>query len=254
MKIILFAVAGLLAVNVSFGDETSPSVVQGAKEPSPRAQAMLKHFGGFIKDKRSQKGSFSIVNAQESAKVEWLAEAGEVFAKDLRIAVNVVSGTFDMTRPSIVGSASVFVVDDEKLPISLIAPEARWAVVNIASLRHNSEAFFKARVMKAVTRAMVLLLGGADSQYPMCIMGSVVKASDLDKYPDSRLPVDVLDRMQKNMSVIGMAPFKITTYRKACEDGWAPQPTNEYQQAIWDKVHAMPEKPMKIEFDPKNGR
>ena len=80
----------------------------------------------------------------------------------------------------------------------------------------------------------------------MCIMGSVVKASDLDKYPDSRLPVDVLDRMQKNMSVIGMAPFKITTYRKACEDGWAPQPTNEYQQAIWDKVHAMPTEPLKI--------
>jgi len=38
------------------------------------------------------------------------------------------------------------------------------------------------------------------------------------------------------------------------EEGWAPAPTNEYQKIVWDKVHAIPQKPMKIEFDPKKGR
>ena len=44
---------------------------------------------------------------------------------------------------------------------------------------------------------------------------------------------------------------KRAVYRKACMDGWAPAPTNEYQKAIWDQVHAIPTKPIKIEFDPK---
>ena len=253
MKRVVFAIVGTLAINVALADEAQLSSPQGEQELSPRAKVMLKHFGGFIEDKRAQKGSVAIVNAQASAKSEWLSEAGETFAKDLMVAVNVVPGTFDMAKPSIAGSVSIFVVEDTTLPISLIAPEARWAVVNIASLRHNSEAFFKARVMKAVTRAMVLLLGGADSQYPMCIMGSIGKASDLDKYPDSRLPVDVLDRVQKNLGAAGISPYKITTYRKACEEGWAPAPTNEYQQVIWDSYHAKPTEPMKIKFDPAKG-
>ena len=44
------------------------------------------------------------------------------------------------------------------------------------------------------------------------------------------------------------------TYKEACEEGWAPAPTNEIQKAIWDKVRATPKNPMKIEFDPKKGR
>ena len=42
-----------------------------------------------------------------------------------------------------------------------------------------------------------------------------------------------------------------TVYRKACEEGWAPQPTNDVQKAIWDKVHAMPTEPLKIKPETK---
>ena len=254
MKRLLFVVAGILAIPVAKAHETQQVAQQGETALSPRAKVMLKHFGGFIDDKRSQKGSIAIVNAQNSAKSEWLLEAGNIFAKDLRISVNVVPGAFEMGNPSLAGSVTIFVVEDAKLPISLVAPEAHWAVVNITSLKSSSEAFFKSRVSKAVTRAMVLLLGGADSQYPMCIMGNIGKASDLDKYPDSRLPVDVLDRIQKNMGVVGIVPYKIVTYRKACEEGWAPQPTNDIQRAVWDKVHAIPDKPITIEYDPKKDK
>ena len=45
-----------------------------------------------------------------------------------------------------------------------------------------------------------------------------------------------------------------TTYAAACRMGWAPPPTNDIQRVIWDKVHAVPAKPMKIEFDPKTGK
>ena len=35
------------------------------------------------------------------------------------------------------------------------------------------------------------------------------------------------------------------------EEGWSPSPTNDVQRAIWEKVHAIPDKPLTIEFDPK---
>ena len=52
----------------------------------------------------------------------------------------------------------------------------------------------------------------------------------------------------------GITPAIESTYRKACKEGWAPQPTNEYQQAIWDSFHELPTKPVKIEFDPAKGK
>ena len=52
----------------------------------------------------------------------------------------------------------------------------------------------------------------------------------------------------------GVTPARKGIYEAACQQGWAPAPTNDIQKAIWDKVHAVPATPMKIEFDPKKGR
>ena len=35
-----------------------------------------------------------------------------------------------------------------------------------------------------------------------------------------------------------ITPVPRTTYRRACYEGWAPAPTNEFQKAIWEKVKA----------------
>ena len=53
---------------------------------------------------------------------------------------------------------------------------------------------------------------------------------------------------------LGILPVRTTTYLQACQEGWAPMPTNAVQKAIWEKVRAIPQSPMKIEFDPKKGR
>ena len=239
-------------ITFAFGDE--PASPSNKQEQLPRKNLLQKHLGGFVEDRRAQKGYAAIVNAQESAQTEWLLEAGEVFSKDIKISVKVESGAFNMPNPAIVGNVTVFVVDDETLPMSLIAPESRWAVVNVAKLKSNAEPFFKARVEKTIVRALALLLGGSDSQYPMCVTGSVLKASDLDRYTSPQLPIDVVDRISKNAASYGITPYKITTYRKACEEGWAPQPTNDIQKAVWEKVHAIPDKPITIEYDPKKDK
>ena len=52
----------------------------------------------------------------------------------------------------------------------------------------------------------------------------------------------------------GVTKSKMTTYLKACQEGWAPAPTNDYQKAIWEETRKLPEKPLQIKFDPKKGR
>jgi len=42
--------------------------------------------------------------------------------------------------------------------------------------------------------------------------------------------------------------------REACQEGWAPAPTNDIQKAIWNEVRQLPAKPIKIEFDPAKGK
>ena len=60
----------------------------------------------------------------------------------------------------------------------------------------------------------------------------------------------MVDRLEKR----GVKMVKVGTYRQACQEGWAPAPKNDEQKAIWNQVHAIPDKPIKIEFDPKKDK
>ena len=39
---------------------------------------------------------------------------------------------------------------------------------------------------------------------------------------------------RRAMEASRIAPVRRTTYKTACEEGWAPPPTNDYQRAIWE--------------------
>ncbi len=243
-----------LALSLFTAQATSVNANEKNAAKEMRRQIFLKRTGGLLRDVTKQKGRIVIVNAQSKADEEWLRDGAKVFSDDAMIDVDVEKGNFDIKKPDIRGEASIFVVDDETLPPSLVAPECGWAMVNAASFHSEKDPYFRMRIMKAITRAAAFLLGGGDSQFPNCVTGIIRNNEELDSYPDSRLPVDVLDRLRKNTIRLGIVPYSITTYRSAVQEGWAPAPTNEYQQAIWDKVHAVPSNPMKIEFDPKKGR
>ena len=50
------------------------------------------------------------------------------------------------------------------------------------------------------------------------------------------------------MEPLGVRPAIYDTYDRACQEGWAPAPTNDVQKAIWDEVHEMPTEPIKIKY------
>lgn len=210
----------------------------------------MRRFGGFLRDTRNQRGRVVIINCQSAVSEKVLEVEAETVANDISIRVEVEKGAFTLTKPEIKGEANVFIVDDPTLPMSLVAPESRWSMVNVSFYKNAKPAFVESRVMKAITRAVVPLLGGSDSQYPLCVMGNVLKPEDLDRFPNSRLPVDVIERFRRNMPGLGITAWEMSTYRAACEEGWATQPTNEFQKSIWDAVHNPPSKPLKISYDP----
>ena len=146
----------------------------------------------------------------------------------------------------------VIVCDNADCPLTLmVAPDQNFATVNVSALAKDgkNDVFVKARAEKEMLRAFAYLCGGVGSQYNNPIAGPVKRIDDLDEYQAELPPVDVLQRTTKYLPKIGVGVSTMTTYASACREGWAPAPTNDYQKAIWDKVHAPPTKPLKITYD-----
>ena len=208
----------------------------------------LKVFGGDMLDTREMKGCFVIINAQQSASTNLIQSAVNLFLNEVPINHRIDTGSFDIHKPDLRGQATLFIIDDARYPMSLLAPEARWAVVNVAQLKCEKTPYFEARVHKETFRALALLAGAAGSKYDHCITGCVTKPEDLDNLAEIKMPVEMKDRFAKHLPGYGIVPGRKTTYLHACREGWAPAPTNEFQKAIWEKVHAIPDKPIKIRY------
>ena len=214
----------------------------------------IRKEGGLVLEPNTQKGEIAYVNCQTAAKDVWVEESATYFRREAKFKISVSKGTFDLKSPKIVGDMTLFIIDDSAKPNILVAPENRWAMVNVAPLKSDKEAFFRARVLKELSRGFAMLCGGSDSQFPGALTSAITKVEDLDHHTDHRLPVDLFARFKKYMKPYGVVPGNIETYETACCQGWAPAPTNDIQRAIWNEVHKLPEKPIKIEFDPKRGK
>lgn len=252
MKKLIIAVA--LFTCAAYADEaTTP---EQAKAETV-ASIVERGTGGKIISLYKTTNKIFYINAQQKVSADIIEEARRKMQEVLRTPIDITTGTFDFANPKIEGELSLYVIDDEKLPISLVAPEGRWAFVNVAPLakgRGEKVQFLEARVKKECARIGCMLFGGISSTYKQNLLSFVGSAEDLDKFESDNLPVDGPMRCQRYLLSLGVKPYRQTTYRKACEEGWAPAPTNEVQQAIWDQTHTIPKNPMKIEFDPKKGR
>ena len=216
-----------------------------------------RRTGGRIVVPGSKQGEIAVVNAQGCAKDEWISDIAGRFGGDLRVGISVRKGNFAFPPKETPGNATLYVVDDASLPSLLHAPEQHWTVVNVAGLRSDrgaQPAFLEARVKKELVRGFSLLAGAQTSNYPNSLLGCITKPSDLDRFADWELPVDVPARFPDYLAGLGIRPEESVTYLEACREGWAPEPTNEYQRAVWDRVRAIPAGPMRIEFDPRRGR
>ena len=260
MKKLTFAVAALMTAS-AFAD----TAVNATTNAAPRRKfdkagymaRWYKRTGGKIMLPDSKQGKIVFVNTQSAADETWIYAVATNFAQALKIDVELTKGEFALPAPKIHGNATLYVIDDAKLPTVLHAPENRWTMINVAPLREGDgekPQFFKARTIKELTRGFSLLAGTQTSNYPESLLSTIVKPSDLDTHIDARLPVDIPARFIPYLAGFGVKPAVYATYKKACEEGWAPQPTNDVQKAVWDQVHAIPQKPIKIEYNEKRDK
>ena len=219
--------------------------------------------GGTLTRPDALTGKAIVVNAQKVVPSDLLTNTMHTLNKSLNTKI-LVQDSEPLQIKEMKGKVkelkaqeAVFIVHDPDCPSTImVAPDDNWAMVNVAVLSADNAkpAFVVARTNKELLRAFLMLCGAFDSSYDNSVMHGVKDLSDLDKIVKVSPPLDVVGRVRKYLYARGIETRLPATYLKACQEGWAPAPTNDIQKAIWDKVHAVPATPMKIEFDPKKGR
>lgn len=259
-KCLTVVIAGGLVVCSTMAQESLPATQRMSKEEyQARAEKlMMKRYGGIVRKANSGMGVVLFVNAQSKVSTAEIRMIEKRFSENLCIScitkefssINLANPTADIK--ALGGNLGVVVVDKAELPALLTAPEEGWAIVNVAALSADVPDGEKlaSRTRKEILRGFALVAGGAFmTRDPIVMRKDVRIAKDLDLIPAESYGLDVINAMKSVYPYFGVKPWKQTTYRKACEEGWAPAPTNDAQKAIWDKVHAPPEKPLKITYD-----
>lgn len=260
----LVLVLTALAASAVLADASQPDAQTNTAEKTrrklDRAQMRQRWYartGGEVQVPGSKTGRIVFVNAQGEKNRDLISQIALDFAEQHKITVDVEEGAFSLPKPAVKGEASLFVVNDANLPMILHAPEDRWTMANFAHLGEGRGAkpqFYDERVKKELTRGVCLLAGAQTSNYPDSLLTSVTKPDDLDRFLGCRLQVDIQERFVPYLKGLGITPAKFVTYRQACQEGWAPAPTNDVQRTIWEKTHQIPDRPMTIEFDPKKDK
>ena len=252
---IRLAVTALAAALVgAYVVEGTPKKVRTPEEEAAwqaeRARRFYVRNGGFVVQPQAEKKCVALVNVGGVADPAALEDVASGIKSFFQFPAMVTG-----TRPSNAGVVIEF-KDDNTPAVLLTAPENGFATVNVRLLKADGPdgEKLKARFVKEAWRAFVYLLGGGNDTQPGCLMKPVSSLASLDGLSSATPCPMMANAVANGAAMFGIRPERTVTYRQACQEGWAPAPTNDVQKAIWDKVHAIPQNPMKIEFDPKKGR
>lgn len=274
MKRIVFAmIVALCGTLASFSDEQFPTIPVLEKPAGQMSKEELKEFyarrkaaidalspeqrkaylekqkanrialaGGIIR-KTDGKGRVVYANTQSTVKSDEIAKALDSLAKFIHVRIDTMDATAGDVED--IGAflrnsraeAAIVVVDNASDPTLLVAPEDRWAKVNVGKLKGKNVGN---RTRIELLRAFCYLCGGIGSEYRNALTSFIGAPEQLDDpaVAELQLPIDVVNRFPPYLKQIGVLPYVETTYRRACREGWAPAPTNAVQKAIWEEINA----------------
>ena len=258
LTIAMLSVA-MLAVGAPKATTNKVNKVDAAQLAARRAEMRAKNYaktGGAVEKQGVRRGKIAIIDTQDTASFE--SELMPPLKRTVelsRVNADVVYekaklGDFEAMLKDSKADFAIIVLSADGGIATQIAPEERWAAVNVKKYARGFKSIeerrdlYNSRCAKAVLKAFSLLCGGGASRYPNNL-ADTVKMEDLDTVK-CLLPLDMIDRYRNYMNRAGIPQRVVSTYRKACMDGWAPAPTNDIQKAIWDEVHELPTKPIVI--------
>lgn len=244
MKRIIFSIVCItlgfhaIADVVKANSKPEKKVLTDSEKAELREKRLMKTGGSVTQE---GKGKIVVVNAQQKYPLAVVEKSMSDLRRLSRMNLEVRPGAWKFGE-KIPADASIamFVIDDGAFPMSLVAMEAKWGVVNVSSLQNEQQ------VERELMRVAVATFGGGVSQYKISPMQPVFSPEDLDAMVGVKLTIDAGNAIIANLQKIGMTRSRVSTYRKACMEGWAPAPTNKYQKAVWDDVHTLPSQPLKL--------
>ena len=230
-----------------------------------RPRVASRPSGGIV-EKTYSGNVFRIINAQNSIGAGYVANVAKKIRFNTLLPIEAhsrrinndscpFSAADNIVSEGKVG-AGLLIVENENLPLTLVAPERRWAILNIARLKADAPSMEKlnARFEKMLWCSVARALGAGYSCYKPCVLTPFKSLNELDTSIYPQLCPEPINKMIDTGKAYGIHTITIASYRTACQQGWAAQPTNAVQKAIWDEVHAMPSAPIKIKPETKKVR
>ena len=225
---------------------------QKAERKAQIRARMEARNGGVVEDHSRQRGRVLCVVEQKVVPVDRLRVVTDNIADMIRIAIDYVEAegpTVSQAKKFLLDNRAnlvISVVSRPEQPALLVAPEDRWAQVNVDALAGGDVLM---RAQKEVSRALAFLTGAASTTFVETLVSPITTLAELDKVEDYVLPIDSIRTMENTVQSLGIVPYRKATYRVACKDGWAPAPTNDVQKTIWAEYHTLPSKPLEIKFE-----
>ena len=247
----------VVAQDAAQGDGSSRAPLtaeQKAELRRERRERRLAESGGIVERKVEGKSAL-IVNAQSVVPIEYIEEAAASIRGLALVKVEATVGDpSKIHRPTPEHPVVVSVVNDPASDATiLVAPEQNWATLNVSLLLRDNppKDVVASRIHKEIWRATAMAMGASNSMTQPCLLRQINTLRELDHTKNMLPSPQPINNMIEVADKFGIVRVHRATYRKACEEGWAPAPTNDVQKAIWDKVHEMPTEPIKIKPETK---
>ncbi|MCL1920146.1 MAG: hypothetical protein FWG50_03565 [Kiritimatiellaeota bacterium] len=232
----------MFTASLAFAQDAAPA--QPAKPDAQARANLLAQAGGLVREPASGP-AFLFLNMQTRVAPDAIAIVQQELEKVLRFAFTTetkkaTSKPLDDAAAAVKDAArvaaAIVICDAPALPPVLIAPESRWAIVNVAALAADKPKgdALAIRTRKELWRTFTYLMGAANSSFEHCLMKTVTSLSDLDALKETVVSPEPFGQVMLHAQKLGMKSLRTSTYKKACEEGWAPAPTNDIQKAIWD--------------------
>lgn len=259
MKLLLTALALSTALVASAKDATPKRKYAPGEVQAKLYEMHMKRTGGYVFKENSSKGKVVFFNSGNEIGAAALADALRAIERTAAVDYEIINiDSVDLkavssTMAKFKAQGAIFLVKDPILPRLLVAPEDGWALVNMTALDDGSgDKKVQVRATLEIVRGFALALGAASARQGAVVMTDVASMKDLDSIVAVMYGAETASKIKDNIQNHGIVPRVRATYRKACEEGWAASPTNDYQKAIWEEVRSIPNKPLKIRYTPKN--
>ena len=246
-----------LIILSSFAESTLPECNIGdtkAKLRQERRAQRLRESGGIV-EKKVDGPKALIINAQSEVPMSDIESAVKSIRQLVQIEIEAQSGNPGRTyKPTKDHPAVVTIINNLGNDTTiLVAPEQNWAILNVALLIADKPTHktLSDRIHKEIWRATAMTLGASNSMTQPCLLRQINTLHELDHTKNMVPSPEPISNMIDVSDKLGISRVHRASYRRACEEGWAPAPTNDVQKAIWDKVHALPTAPIKIKPETK---